>query len=156
MVQDAVDLDPGAGVLGGIGDKIKKTKYDLFSSTTLSQNGQQCFPRPVGGVGFAKVVSNPKFPEHDFFRASRIFCIRLRHNNMAFQDDAMLDGRVTSLKFCDSDQGGELDLIFATGRVPQFYNTASFEVFAAAFKKGPSDLRDWVFKKPIKYVSVAR
>ena len=76
-------------------------------SNALAQNGHSCCPRPVGGLGFAKVVSNPKFPEHEFFRAGRVFCLRLRHNNLAFEDDAMLDGRVTCIKVSGLLRGAE-------------------------------------------------
>lgn len=96
--QDATSDDAGGGLFSALGDKLKS----LVRSNALAQNGHSCCPRPVGGLGFAKVVSNPQFPEHEFFRAGRVFCLRLRHNNLAFEDDAMLDGRVTCVKVCVS------------------------------------------------------
>ncbi|KAK2175219.1 hypothetical protein NP493_743g03006 [Ridgeia piscesae] len=146
--QDAFGGDgSGSGLFSALGDKLKS----LVRSNALAQNGYSCCPRPVGGLGFAKVVSNPKFPEHEFFRAGRVFCLRLRHNNLAFEDDAMLDGRVTCIKFCDRDQGGPLDLILHTGRQAQFYNGASFAEFLEAFRGGSTTLRDWTFTKPANY-----
>ena len=59
--------------LGDLGTKLKKTKADLFRSQRLTYPGHDCNPRPVGGAGYAKVVSNPFFPEHDFFQAGRLF-----------------------------------------------------------------------------------
>ncbi|KAI0240172.1 hypothetical protein LSAT2_009132 [Lamellibrachia satsuma] len=144
---DATSDDAGGGLFSALGDKLKS----LVRSNALAQNGHSCCPRPVGGLGFAKVVSNPQFPEHEFFRAGRVFCLRLRHNNLAFEDDAMLDGRVTCVKFSDRDQGGCLDVILHTGRQAQFYNTASFALFSEAFRGGSSTLRDWTFAKPANY-----
>ena len=54
--------------------------------------------------------------------------MRLRHNNLTFTDDAMLDGRVTCIKFKDTETGGDLDIILYTGRVPPYYNARSFQV----------------------------
>ena len=142
--------DEPKGLLSTLEDKYRELKLSFTTSSTLHQDGVPGSPRPVGGCGFAKVVSNPKFPEHPFFRASRFFRVRLRHNNLSYEDDAMLDGRVTCLKFSDEENGGPLDLILHTGKVPQYYSADTFKAFRDAFKAGGDTLKDWVFEKPIK------
>jgi hypothetical protein len=69
-------------------EKFRELKLNFTVSSTLRMDSMDGSPRPVGGSGFAKVVSNPKFPAHPFFKANRFFQVRLRHNNLSFEDDA--------------------------------------------------------------------
>ena len=130
--------------------KLKMRKIGLFSTSTKVSQGSKVsgLPRPVGGAGFAAVVNHPKFPDHEFFRPGRHFRVRLRHENLSFQDDAMLDGRVTCIKFCDDKEGGPLDLVLHTGRVAPYHNAAAFEEFLAAFSTGQETLKAWTLNMP--------
>src|SRR5690242_16049398 len=60
--------------------------------------------------GRVRVVDQPTFPDHDFFRPGREFPCRLRHASAAFEDEALLSVRAASLKFADSDFAGPFDL----------------------------------------------
>ncbi len=117
---------------------------ELFQTCVLRQSGQEGSPVPVGGSGFIKVVHNSNIPEHDYFVPDRVYPLLLRHNNLSFQDDAMLDGRVTCLRF------GDLDLILHTGVVAQFHNAISFQDFVETFTKGGEALDEWLQKDPAK------
>ena len=69
--QDAEEED--ASILAGLGSKFKRAKLDLFSAPKLSHPIHECRPSPVGGMGFAKIVRSPSFPQHEFFRPGRVF-----------------------------------------------------------------------------------
>ncbi|ELT88718.1 hypothetical protein CAPTEDRAFT_175721 [Capitella teleta] len=140
-------------MLSSLEDKFRELKLNFSLSSALRHDVHDGSPKPVGGSGFAKVVSNPKFPSHPFFKAGRFFRVRLRHNNLSYEDDARLDGRVACLKFCDKENGGPLDLILHTGKVPQYYSADTFQEFVHAFKEGTDGLKKWVFQKPINYYS---
>jgi arachidonate 5-lipoxygenase len=112
---------------------------------------QDCHPISVGGVGFVAVVSNPKFPEHEFFKTRRTFRMRIRHCNFSFEDDAMLDGRVTCLKLADQETGGPLDLTFYTGRVSQFWNVPTYKNFLDVYSKGSDQkFKEYLLQSPIQ------
>ena len=78
----------------------------------------------------------------------------MRHENLSMRDDRCVDGRVACLKFSDRDSGGELDLVFYTGRMAPYYNAASFNKFVRAYKEGGKSLQKWSMEKPCKYVHV--
>src|ERR1700761_3464695 len=64
----------------------------------------------VAGRGTIRVVDNPTFPEHEFFRAGRTFPCRLRHSSATYPDEAMLQVRGLALKFADTDYEAPLDI----------------------------------------------
>ena len=58
-------------VFGSLKLRMKKEKFKtLFTlGTTLKGFRRATHTVATGGVGKVKIVDNPKFPEHEFFRA---------------------------------------------------------------------------------------
>ena len=83
----------------------------------------------VAGRGKLKIISNPNFPEHDFFQAGREFDCRIRHASVTFNDDAMNQVRGISIKFADSDFKSPFDLEANTGDISIFWTAANFLKF---------------------------
>ena len=83
----------------------------------------------VAGRGRLKIIDNPKFPDHDFFKAGREFPCRLRHASVTFNDDAMNQVRGISLKFSDEQFRSPLDLEANTGGISIFWTAANFLKF---------------------------
>lgn len=83
----------------------------------------------VGGRGKIRIVDDPEFPEHEFFKAGREFSCRIRHASVTFSDDAMNQVRGVSLKFADSNFKSPLDLEMNTGAISIFWTAANFWKF---------------------------
>ena len=62
---------PDSPVFGGLKLKIKTEKFKtLFTlGTTLKGFRRATHTVGTGGIGEIKIVDDPKFPEHEFFRA---------------------------------------------------------------------------------------
>lgn len=98
----------------------------------------------VVGRGTIRMVDNPTFPAHDFFRPGRTFSCRIRHSSATYNDEAMLQVRGVALKFADSDYESPLDLEMNTGEMPAFWTLHMFWRWTAIRVKiirstGPSD-----------------
>ena len=107
-------------------------------------------PRGISGDGVATVVSNPKFPDHEFFSPGRTFPIRLRHGNLARPDDAFSDVRAVSVKFSNSEFDSPLDLFMHTGEEAAFWSISSFDEMLTALTSGEEMFKAYVQKDPIK------
>jgi len=83
----------------------------------------------VAGRGKLRIVDDPKFPEHDFFKAGRKFPCRIRHGSVTFSDDAMNQVRGISIKFADEQFKSPLDLEANTGEISIFRTAANFIKF---------------------------
>ena len=83
----------------------------------------------VAGRGKLKIVDDPKFPDHEFFKASREFRCRVRHGSVTFNDDAMNQVRGIGIKFADSNFKSPLDLEANTGDISIFWSAANFIKF---------------------------
>ena len=106
----------------------------------------------IGAVGVATIVSDPQFPEHEFFQAGRLLAVRLRHGNYKEFDDASIDVRTASLKFADDDSKSPLDLTFHTGEEALFWNMESFEKTVKAFRAGPEASKEYILADPWRLV----
>ena len=92
----------------------------------------------VGGVGYARVLNDPRIPKTEFFTPGRRFRVRLRlvwsvsltvnliikafrnffrHSSLRSSDDVTACQRETAIKFADQNEDGPLDLVLFTGRV---------------------------------------
>ena len=85
----------------------------------------------VAGRGKLRVVENPEFPAHEFFKPGREFTCRVRHAAVGWYDDAMLVVRSMSIKFGDSEYKSAFDLEMNTGRITFFWNADSFLKFVS-------------------------
>jgi hypothetical protein len=83
----------------------------------------------IGGQGYLKVVENPEFPAHDFFKPGAIFPVRIRHASATFLDDAMNCIRSISIKFSHNRFKSPFDLEMNTGETSLFWNAVSFLQF---------------------------
>lgn len=109
----------------------------------------------TAGTGEIRVVDEPTFPAHDFFRPGRTFPCRLRHASATFQDDAWLLLRSASLKFADADYEAPLDLEMNTGCTSLFSNTAMFYDFGKLDTGGRIRRDGWYYRKyPLAWESV--
>lgn len=86
--------------------------------------------------GRLKIVENPAFPTHDFFRAGASFDCRIRHAAASFKDDAKLVVRSASLKFADDRFKSPMDIMMNTGSMPLFWNARTFVGFMRASMAG--------------------
>jgi len=103
----------------------------------------------IAGRGHVKVVDNPEFPAHDFFKPGRDFPIRIRHASATFYDDAMNGIRSMSVKFSDESFDSPFDLEMNTGEISLFWSAASFLQFAKLRKqKYGVEYRDYYRKYP--------
>ena len=88
----------------------------------------------IAAKGKLRIVDDPKFPDHDFFKAGREFEARIRHGSAAFLDDAMNCIRSISVKFADTPFESPMDLEMNTGPVSLFWSAVSFLKFAKMIK----------------------
>jgi len=89
----------------------------------------------IAGLGDLKIVDNPEFPEHDFFKAGRKFPIRIRHATATFLDDAVNDIRAISIKFSHHHFKSPFDMELNTGVFSLFWSARSFLMFAKTRKE---------------------
>jgi hypothetical protein len=102
----------------------------FFGRVRMShENGIAC-------SGRLRIVENPRFPAHHFFRPGRSFGCRIRHGAASFKDDAKLVVRSASIKFADDRFDSPLDLEMNTGNVPLFWNARTFVGFMATSMAG--------------------
>lgn len=112
----------------------------LFTFNALRKKARATHKYGVGGAGIAKIVDNPKFPEHEFFQAGKVFPLRLRHATVTYPDEAAKDIRSVSLKFSDQERESPLDIVMNTA--PQtFRDIVGFWRFAinSIAKKKPNE-----------------
>lgn len=83
----------------------------------------------VAGRGKLKIVNDPDFPDHDFFKAGKEFACRIRHASVSFNDDAMNQVRGISIKFANERFASPLDLEANTGDIAIFWTAANFLKF---------------------------
>ena len=94
----------------------------------------------------ATIVSNPQFPECDFFTPGASYPVRLRHSSLVKGHDAQADFRSASLKFADSDQDGPLDIIMMTGVGTVLWNVQT--IFDLMKALGANDYKEYLLKNP--------
>ncbi|XP_019646833.1 PREDICTED: allene oxide synthase-lipoxygenase protein-like [Branchiostoma belcheri] len=104
----------------------------------------------VGGVGTARIVSDPGFPDHEFFKPGRAFPVRIYHSNAIMADDASADRRGAFLKFSDEDIESPLDMELVTGSVDTCWDIPTLTGFMKAQRTNPA-LKDFCFEHPIIY-----
>ncbi|XP_028395809.1 allene oxide synthase-lipoxygenase protein [Dendronephthya gigantea] len=145
---------PDSPVFGGLKLKLKTEKFKtLFTlGTTLKGFRRATHTVGTGGIGEIKIVDDPKFPEHEFFRAGRKFPARLRHANLKYPDDAGADARSFSIKFADSDSESPMDIIMNSGEANIFWHTSSLEDFVPV-KEG-EEAEKYVYKNPYYYYNL--
>lgn len=95
----------------------------LFTRSRMSHNNG------IAALGKVKVVDNPQFPAHSFFKAGRVFPVRIRHASAAFLDDAMNSIRSMSIKFSHHHFKSPFDLEMNTGAISLFWTATSFLKF---------------------------
>jgi len=89
----------------------------------------------IAGEGSIRIVDDPKFPAHDFFKPGKVFPARVRHASATFLDDAMNCIRSCSIKFSDHHWDSPFDLQCNTGKINLFWSAASFIQFAKMRKQ---------------------
>ena len=102
----------------------------LIAAGSGSQRRRMSHNNGIAGRGKLRIVTNPQFPEAEFFEPGREFPIRLRHASSGYMDDAMSPVRSATLKFADTRFKSPLDIQMNTGRHCFFWNAASFLEFA--------------------------
>ena len=115
-------------------DRLVLAVYTFF--VTLAVTGQSFFGQQrmshengIALSGRLKVVDNPTFPAHNFFRPGLEFSCRMRHGSASFKDDAKLVVRSASLKFQDDQFDSPFDLMMNSGDMPLFWNARTFVEF---------------------------
>jgi hypothetical protein len=91
----------------------------------------------TGGRGKIRIVTDPRFPETEFFEPGREFPCRIRHGCVSFVDDCVNEVRSGTLKFADTDFASPLDLQMNTGLHCFFWDAKTFLEFA--FWRHPHD-----------------
>lgn len=89
----------------------------------------------IAAEGKLKIVDNPEFPEHDFFKAGKEYQARIRHATATFYDDAMNGIRSMSIKFSHEQFESPFDIEMNTGEISLFWSAASFIQFARLRKE---------------------
>lgn len=125
----------------------------LFALKALMVHGRATHRNGVAGAGRLKVVGQPEFPAHEFFRAGREFPVFLRHANLQFADDAALDIRGCAIKLSDTPDASPLDIIMNTGATSAFWNTPVFLDFVKAKSKGKEGLIWFAEKYPLGHAA---
>ncbi|XP_068692122.1 allene oxide synthase-lipoxygenase protein-like isoform X2 [Montipora foliosa] len=124
-------------------------KYQAtFALKALLTRQRGTHAKGVGAIGTVTVLDNCNLPEHDFFKAGRIYPLRLRHSNLVRVDDAQLDVRAVSLKFADSDFESPLDLMMHTGEEAAFWNIVSFDKMITALAGGQKPFKEFCLENP--------
>ncbi|XP_078679810.1 allene oxide synthase-lipoxygenase protein-like isoform X2 [Branchiostoma floridae x Branchiostoma belcheri] len=141
--------DPGLFSKVSLNSKVDKLRL-VFSSSSLATGKRPFHAVGVGAVGNATVVSEPTFPEHEFFKPGRVFPIRIRHSNFNQVDDASIDIRGAALKFDDVDVAGPFDLLMATGAMAPYWNISSFEEYLNS-RGSAEKTRAWLYNFPQNY-----
>nr|AHK60922.1 allene oxide synthase/8R-lipoxygenase fusion protein a [Capnella imbricata] len=153
-IKDERTPPPDSPVFGGLTLRMKIEKFKtLFTlGTTLKGFRRATHTVGTGGIGEVTVVDDPKFPEHEFFKAGRKLPVRLRHANLKYPDDAGADARSFSIKFSDNDSESPLDIVMNTGEANIFWHTSSLEDFVPV-KEGDS-AKEYVYKNPYYYYNL--
>lgn len=86
--------------------------------------------------GKLRIVDEPEFPAHEFFRPGREFPCRVRYATVLYHDDTMLTVRGASIKFADTDLDSPLDLLLNTGATSLFWSAWTFTQFLWGGAKG--------------------
>ncbi|XP_028395780.1 allene oxide synthase-lipoxygenase protein-like [Dendronephthya gigantea] len=153
-IKDEHTPPQNATMFGGLKLKLTTEKFKtLFTiATTLKGFRRATHTVGTGGIGEIKIVDDPKFPEHEFFRAGRKFPARLRHANLKFPDDAGADARSFSIKFADSDSESPMDIVMNSGEANVFWDTSSLEDFVP-MDEGEAG-KEYVYKNPYYYYNL--
>ncbi|XP_068703458.1 allene oxide synthase-lipoxygenase protein-like [Montipora foliosa] len=122
----------------------EKLKF-AFGTMALLTSKRPTHPVGIGAQGIATIVSNPQFPECEFFTSGRSYPVCLRHATLK-PNDAGLNHLSASLRFADSDAESPLDIIMSTGRSAVFSNVQSINDALHAKRSG--DLRGYLLKTP--------
>jgi hypothetical protein len=120
----------------------------LFGLTGFLNKGRATHRYGVGAAGTARIVDDPKFPAHPFFKPGREFPVQIRHATVTFEDDATLDIRSGSLKFSDQPSDSPLDLIMNTGERVAFWNVPSFVTATLAVRDGEAGGKKFIETSP--------
>jgi len=126
---------------GEIIDKIILWLYSRMFSIIIaiflsfSQRQRMSHNNGIAGEGYLKIVDNPAFPEHDFFKKGAVFPVRIRHASATFLDDAMNCIRSISIKFSHNQFKSPFDLEMNTGETSLFWNAVSFLKFGKLRKE---------------------
>lgn len=89
----------------------------------------------ISGLGQFRVVDDPQFPEHEFFKAGREFPLRIRHATATFLDDATNGIRSISIKLSHHHFKSPFDIEMNTGEISLFWSAVSFLQFAKMRKE---------------------
>ncbi|XP_046861552.1 allene oxide synthase-lipoxygenase protein-like [Xenia sp. Carnegie-2017] len=138
-------------IFGGLKLELQKQKFETMFTLATMLGGFRRATHTVGtgGVGKIKIVDDPKFPEHEFFKAGRQFDARLRHGNLKFTDDAGADARSFSIKFADADDKSPLDIVMNTGEANIFWDVSSLDDFVPVNEGDTA--KEYVYKNPYYY-----
>lgn len=104
----------------------------LVILTSLRKRQRMSHDGGIVGTGTVKIVDNPEFPPHPFFKPGWSFRCRLRHAPASFEDNTRTQVFSGSLKFADSSFESPLDLEMNTGRISIFWTVRNFLDFARA------------------------
>jgi arachidonate 5-lipoxygenase len=141
-----VQTSSDSQIFGALQLDMKKEKFKSFFLLGTQKRATHTRAGNSGGFGEIKIVDNPQFPEHEFFRADRTFPARIRHGNVRSPDDAGADARSFSIRFADNDSESPMDIIMNTGEANIFWNIPSLEEFEAVNKGASAE--GFVFKNP--------
>ena len=108
----------------------------LLAFGSLTSRRRFTHQNGVAATGRLRIVDDPQFPDHDFFRPGREFDCRLRHATLLYHDDTILGIRSASLKFADSDLESPFDLLMNSGEITLFWDAWTFVQFLYGGAKG--------------------
>lgn len=108
----------------------------FITMNSLVKKERMSHENGIAATGRLRIVDDPEFPDHDFFRPGREFPVRLRHATVLYRDDAKLTVRGVSIKFADTRFESPLDLLMNTGRVGLFFDARSFMQFMRGTMSG--------------------
>lgn len=109
--------------------------FAIAAFLSFPQRKRMSHDNGVAGLGQLRIVDNPEFPEHEFFKAGREFPVRIRHATATFLDDATNGIRSISLKFSHHHFKSPFDIEMNTGQISLFWSAVSFLQFAKMRKE---------------------
>jgi hypothetical protein len=83
----------------------------------------------IAASGTLRIVDNPQFPAHAFYRPGKAYPCRIRHASATFLDDAMNCIRSISIKFSHHHFDSPMDIELNSGVVSLFWSAVSFLKF---------------------------
>lgn len=120
----------------------------VITATSFTKKRRMSHENGIVCRGTVRIVADPTFPEHAFFRPGRTFDCRVRHAAVLFKDDAKMTVRSAAIKFADDRFASPFDMLMNTGEVGLFWNARTFMEFGRLTGKHGKNFLPYLQKYP--------